>query len=221
MKKGFTLVEVIIAVLVASLVITGLWSIFIMSKKQQRMADVTQQGLKESLQLVQPLEQDFRRLYMDKHRPVKTFDGGVEFHVFDGDYSDLTRGIIRTKRIIYRLVAEDFAIYRQEGDTNARKLPGTYEKLDFKVEPVHTYLTMPPYVEGVDEATMRPGGVLSYMVTAIPVELTVADRERWTPQDRTILKGAVPLTPLNGQKRYFFWNSNPTTRAITSEAELH
>ena len=218
--KGFTLVEIIIAVLVASLVVTGLWSIFVMSRKHQRMADVTQQGIKEALQFVQPLEQDFRRLYMDKHRPVKTFDGGVEFHVYDEEFSKLENGIIRTKQIIYRHVPDDFAIYRQVGGASPRKLPGTYERLDFKVEPPHTYLTMPPYTEEVADETKRPGGLLTYMVTCLPVELTVADRERWQPQDRTIFKGAVPLTPLNGQKRYYFWNSNPTTRALTSEAEL-
>jgi len=221
MRSGFTVIELVIAVLIAGIVLTAAWSLFSMSQRHRKAADATQQGIIEALAFVQPLEQDFRRLYMDPRHPVDVFTGnerGVEFYVYDDTRSDLDRGVIWTRKITYTFVPGDYTIHRQEEGQPPRKLPGTYESLDFVLEPPYDYLHQPP--TSSEPPPTRASGLLTYQVTCLPVELTLVDRERWKPQDRTILKGAVPLTSLNGKRRYYFWNANSTTRAVTSEAEL-
>ena len=222
-SSGFTLIEAIVGFLIGSIVLVALWTIFSSSQRQRKMADTTLQGVKANLLFTQPLEQDIARLYIDSKHPIEINPegkSGLRFHIFDDNASQLTKGKVRTKQITYLYAQEEYSIFRQEEQNPPRRMLGSFDDLRFSLQPTHDYVNQTPYVNEVQHEHLRAGGQLVYLVSSIPVELTKTPLELWKPQDRTIVWGSLALEPVNDRRLYHFCNSNATTKALTSEAEL-
>jgi len=212
-RRAFTVTEITVAMLIFGLILAGVWALYASARRQAHKADVRLQGVKTALFLLQPLERDFRSVYIDGNHPIEVNPEGrrgLAFHVFDDEQSSLAEGRILTKRVTYLFAPNDLAVYRQEGTAEPRRIPGIFQDLVFKVEPTPPYLTMPPYTATVPE---RPtwGGMVGYLVSCLPIEFASVPPERWKPQDSTTIMGSLyPEVPM-GRRKYHFWAFNPTS----------
>ena len=211
--RGFTVVEVMVAMVIFALILGGMWALYISARKQAHKADVRLQGIKSSLFLLEPLERDFSRVFIDhKHTIDINPEGrmGIEFSVFDLKTSNLDRGQIFTKRVAYLFSPNDRAVYRRESNGKPKRIPGIFERLVFRLRDTPDYLKMPPYK---DKLKGKPdfGGLVTYLVTCVPIEFINVPIERWKPQDRTTITGSLfPRVPL-GRRKHHFWSFNHTS----------
>ena len=210
--RAFTVVEVMVAMVIFALILGGMWALYISARKQAHKADVRLQGIKSSLFLLEPLERDFNRVFIDsKHTIDINPEGriGIEFSVFDLSSSNLDKGQIFTKRIAYLFSPNDRAVYRREGGGNPKRMPGIFERLVFRLRDTPKFLTMPPY----EKLSGKPdfGGLVTYLVTCVPIEFANVPMNRWKAQDRTTITGSLfPRVPM-GRRKFHFWSFNPTS----------
>ncbi len=137
-KNGFSMVEVLLALLIASIIMIIIWRILLHGFKQGDTAEKKLTGLKFAVIAHKRLMSDLQRL------PLSTEDGLTEVGknsdvllrllVWTPDESALAGGRIPLRRIVY-LRREDrrYSLYRKEGERKPAKIRGYFDT-DFRLD---------------------------------------------------------------------------------------
>ena len=196
-RKGVTLIETMLGLLIGGVIITSLWTIYGASHRQRIIADKKLRGVQKVLHFAERFELDGRRLYTDFANPIVISRGGetaLEFSIFSP-----AGGL---DRVAYRFSAKEQRIFRRRGEREWHKLPGFYSAVIFRLIEKPNFLKMPP--NGTKLAGLpRSGGLLEYIVTAIPF------RRRSKSKDSTVLWGTVPLPTWLGKWKHEYWVGTP------------
>ena len=212
--KGFTVIEAIVALALVSLVFFILWTIASSSARNRRFADHRLQGASQGLAFIARIERDLAHLYFDNSHQVIVEEGlqpRLSFHIVDKESSDFRQGEIVTKSVSYNLERSARKIYRTL-DGKKEPIHGHFAQLKFKKKKHVDYLQLPPNSKKlVDELSL--GGIIDYVVTAIPRELASLPANQWKKNDATALWGTLALEPINGRWRHYYWLTNITTQS--------
>jgi len=215
-RRGPTLIEVTVCFALACLVIANVWAIYAISQRHRVAADVRLEGVQKTTNLIERLEGDLRRIFIDSRHGLDVDDadpGRVSFYVFDRDASDLDGGVIRVRSIEYRFAKDRRVVTRTVDGGTPERLPGFFERVRFHVKALPRYHELPPAAAGLPSLVVS-GGFLEYLVVALPAALAPLPDSRIRPQARTVLLGSVAMPGWRNQWKYEVWAANPTAWAV-------
>jgi len=191
--KGFTLIEALVALCLATVITTVMWMIFSTNISQGKKTTGKLDGLKGSIAFTQRFEHDLYRLYMSEKFPLTIEDTGdkkITFFIFSEKFSTLQNANIIVHKITYYFSKAKHAIYRQLDGEKKKRLRGYYEDL-------------------IIERQDSPGSMVTYLVTSVSPDFFQKPTQKQKAFDRTVFQSSIALNQL--QSMQFQPNWNPIT----------
>lgn len=204
-RRGFTMVEAVVFLPIATIVIVLAWTFFQSSARKGKATDVKLQGVQATLLFTLNVERDLDGLYEDQNHEVKILDEGRGIQFWrcatpspEGNWDPLP-----LEKIEYRFDSLLGKLYRKAGDKPEDSILGCFEAVQFRLE-------HPLGASGTDTAAPLPHGpAVVFSAVAVPEEDIKKPLEERDARHRTTLFSAVPRRWLAGRAGYPFWNPVP------------
>lgn len=192
-RKAYSLVECLVALGLATLILSTMWMIFSTNARQGSKTSEKLDGLKGAMSFVQRFEYDLTRLNLNSNHGITIFNEGekkIEFYVYSERTSNLAEHLIGLEKITYYLSNERHGIYRQVGDGKKERLRGYYE---------HWLI----------EKEDSPKPLLKYLITSVSPGFYKKPEAMRKAHERITFQGSVPLQYILSYQLNPNWNRVP------------
>ena len=128
-NKGFTLIEVLVAAAISTLVLVGLWSLVSLSFRAGSKADERLKTGQAFLLLNERLNKDFSRLHVSPQYGIQVKEKGLTFWTSKG--LDENNFELEVQRVSYEFSKETGRVRRMVGTGSWDKLPGKFDEVTY------------------------------------------------------------------------------------------
>ena len=218
-RQGFTIVELMVAVAISSVVLTMVWQMF---RAEHRRFDVDQNrlaALQSGVLLDEYLSQDLDRIALEYtgapgepytfDQPVLVTDNGrgLQLRIFAPD--EPAKRDVTVDTVTYKQDPATGELTRSTTRTGSMKFPGlVVEHLQFSSLAVP--LQLPPPAGPGDMTPLRNTGVwyVKYVLACISPEVRARPPELRPPEARVTLVGSIPLVLRSQRAYHWYWRPN-------------
>lgn len=203
MRRGFTLVEIVLMAAIASVMAGAIWYVFISTSRQSQKLDVRMRAMQASHLLLEMIQTDLKSFYYDEalYRDLAMVDRALPsreswrltFYVFK-DYAtpttDTTGGVVATESVQYQF---DPATHTVSRNGEPFKL-ARFESVTFKLEE--------------SEPGTNPANVLEIKVVYV-AEDALDDPTRLAQANRVSYSARITLGQRSLAEATSYWLQNP------------
>ena len=132
-RRAYTIVEVLIAAVIATMIISALWTLVSLSFRAGHSADKKLQTGQAFMLLQEHLNADFTRLHVSSGHGVEVADDKIGFWISEAPSKEVNWKLA-VSRVVYEFDKTSGKVHRFENDEMTKKLPGKFKKVTFKAK---------------------------------------------------------------------------------------